>query len=73
MLLKQIFSILIISALSTVSLNAQYTQYTIDLSGRWVKFHVMREDSQDSKLILKSESTTGPNLMITKMVLVKEV
>ena len=40
--------------------------------GKWVKFHVMREDSQDGKLILKSESTTGPNLMITKMVLVKE-
>jgi hypothetical protein len=32
----------------------------------------MGEDSQDGKLVLKSESTTGPNLMITKLVLVKE-
>lgn len=40
--------------------------------GQWVKFHVMREDSQDGKLILKTNATTGPNLMITKVVLVSE-
>ncbi|WP_338395233.1 glycoside hydrolase family 2 TIM barrel-domain containing protein [Fulvitalea axinellae] len=40
--------------------------------GRWVKFHVMREDSNDGKLILKTKSETGPNLMITRVVLVKE-
>lgn len=40
--------------------------------GQWVKFHVMREDSNDGQLILKSHALTGPNLMITKVVLVKE-
>lgn len=40
--------------------------------GTWVKFHVMREDSNDGKLILKTNALTGPNLMITKIVLVKE-
>ncbi len=40
--------------------------------GKWVKFHVMREDSNDGKLILKTKAQTGPNLMITTVVLVKE-
>ncbi|MDX8340697.1 glycoside hydrolase family 2 TIM barrel-domain containing protein [Draconibacterium sp. IB214405] len=40
--------------------------------GVWVKFHVMREDSNDGKLILKTETETGGNLMISKIVLVKE-
>ncbi|MBS2210700.1 hypothetical protein KEM09_04765 [Carboxylicivirga mesophila] len=40
--------------------------------GQWVQFHVMREDSNDGKLVLKSNAETGPNLMITKLVLVKE-
>ncbi len=43
-----------------------------DGDGQWVKFHVMREDSNDGKLILLSNALTGPNLMITKVVLVKE-
>lgn len=43
-----------------------------DGKGQWVKFNVMREDSNDGKLILKANSTTGPNLMITKVVLTKE-
>ncbi len=40
--------------------------------GQWVKFHVMREDSNDGKLILKTKALTGPNLMITQLVLVAE-
>jgi len=40
--------------------------------GEWVKFHVMREDSNDGKLVLKTKALTGPNLMITKIVLIKE-
>uniref|UniRef100_UPI0032172B42 glycoside hydrolase family 2 TIM barrel-domain containing protein n=1 Tax=uncultured Draconibacterium sp. TaxID=1573823 RepID=UPI0032172B42 len=40
--------------------------------GFWVKFHVMREDSNDGKLILKTKAETGSNLMITKVVLLKE-
>lgn len=40
--------------------------------GAWVKFHVMREDSNDGKLILKTKATNGPNLMITDVILEKE-
>ena len=40
--------------------------------GQWIKFHVMREDSNDGKLVLKTRASTGPNLMITKVVLLKE-
>jgi beta-galactosidase len=43
-----------------------------DGDGQWVKFHVMREDSNDGKLLLKTTCTSGPNLMITKVVLVNE-
>jgi len=32
----------------------------------------MREDSNDGKLILKTKAETGPNLMISKVVLLKE-
>ncbi len=41
-------------------------------NGVWVKFHVMREDSNDGKLILKTKTKTGGNLMITDVVLVKK-
>lgn len=40
--------------------------------GQWVKFHVMREDSNDGKLTFKTNVISGPNLMITKVVLVTE-
>ncbi len=40
--------------------------------GKWVKFHVMREDSNDGHLILNTQTLSGPNLMITKLVLVAE-
>lgn len=40
--------------------------------GQWVKFHVMREDSNDGNLKLKAKVTNGGNLMITKVVLVEE-
>ncbi len=40
--------------------------------GKWVKFHVMREDSNDGKLILKTKVTNGGNLMISQIVLDKE-
>ena len=43
-----------------------------DGDGIWIKFHVMREDSQDGKLILRTSALRGPNLMITKVVLVTE-
>ena len=43
-----------------------------DGEGQWVKFTVMREDSNDGILILKTSSTAGSNLLITKVVLVKE-
>ena len=37
--------------------------------GKWVKLAVMREDCLDGKLVLTAEPTTGPNLMITDVVL----
>ena len=37
--------------------------------GKWVKLAVMREDCLDGKLVLAAEPTTGPNLMITDVVL----
>ncbi|NKI27574.1 glycoside hydrolase family 2 [Arenibacter sp. 6A1] len=40
--------------------------------GKWVKFHVMREDSNDGKLVLKTTATKASNLMIRKIVLEKE-
>ncbi|MBD0824301.1 glycoside hydrolase family 2 TIM barrel-domain containing protein [Aestuariibaculum marinum] len=40
--------------------------------GKWVKFHVMREDSNDGKLILKTKATKGKNLMIRQIVLENE-
>lgn len=41
-------------------------------SGQWIKFLVMREDSNDGKLVLKTHANSGPNLMIIKVVLLKE-
>ena len=40
--------------------------------GKWVKFHVMREDSNDGKIILKAHVSKGGNLMISEIVLLKE-
>ena len=40
--------------------------------GKWVKFNVMREDSNDGKLVLKTKMTKGGNLMISQIILVKE-
>lgn len=43
-----------------------------DKEGQWVKFQVMREDSNDGKLMLKANTISGTSLMITKIVLVME-
>lgn len=40
--------------------------------GKWVKFYVMREDSNDGKLILKTTASKGGNLMIRQIVLEKD-
>ncbi len=40
--------------------------------GKWVKFHVMREDSNDGKLVFKAKMEHGGNLMISQIVLVKD-
>ena len=40
--------------------------------GQWVRFHVMREDSNDGTLKLKTSAATGPNLMITEVILLSE-
>ncbi|MGL5317930.1 MAG: sugar-binding domain-containing protein [Bacteroidales bacterium] len=41
-------------------------------NGTWVKLHVMREDSNDGELLFKAKALTGPNLMISKVVLIEE-
>ena len=38
--------------------------------GIWVEFPVIREDTNDATLILKTEAATGPNLMITDIAFV---
>lgn len=38
----------------------------------WIKLHVMREDSNDGRLVLKAKSRTGPDLIVTKVALVEE-
>ncbi|NWK55270.1 glycoside hydrolase family 2 [Verrucomicrobiaceae bacterium N1E253] len=40
--------------------------------GGWVEFPFIREDTNDGQLILKAEAATGPNLMITDIVLIPE-
>ena len=35
----------------------------------WVRFHVMREDSNDGQLILKTNVKTGGNLMVKSIIL----
>lgn len=40
--------------------------------GKWIKFHVMREDSNDGKLTLKANTISGTNLRIRQIKLVKE-
>ena len=44
-----------------------------DGEGKWVKLHVMREDSNDGILKLKVKATKGPNIMISKMALLEDV
>ena len=39
--------------------------------GKWIKLHVMREDSNDGKLVLNAYGDPGKELMITQIVLVK--
>lgn len=50
----------------------KYSLARHDKEDIWVKFHVMREDSNDGSLVLKANATKGGNLMITKVALVEE-
>ncbi len=40
--------------------------------GKWIKIHIMREDSNDGILNINVSATKGPNIMITKLILVSE-
>lgn len=40
--------------------------------GNWVKFHVMREDSNDGKLVLHAKAEKGGDLLIKEIVLEQE-
>ena len=39
--------------------------------GKWIKLHVMREDSNDGELVLNAYGDSDKELMITQIVLVK--
>lgn len=41
--------------------------------GKWVKLHVMREDTNDGVIQLHVKSTKGPNIMISKIALVEDI
>lgn len=43
-----------------------------DGQGRWVKLHVMREDSNDGKLRMNATVKQGGNLMLSRVALVQE-
>ena len=51
----------------------EYTLGPHNKDGKWVKLHVMREDSNDGVLKLKVSGTKGPNIMIGKIALTEEV
>ena len=39
---------------------------------KWIEFHVMREDSNDGRLLLKATSIKGENLMISQLLLIQK-
>ncbi|WP_316788368.1 glycoside hydrolase family 2 TIM barrel-domain containing protein [Pedobacter frigoris] len=50
----------------------EFTTGKLDKSGKWVKLFVMREDTNDGKLILRVNSLAGSNAMIDELVLVEK-
>ncbi len=43
-----------------------------DGKGKWVKMHVMREDSNDGKITIRVQAHKGPNIQISKLVLIEQ-
>jgi beta-galactosidase len=43
----------------------------LDKNGKWVKLFVMREDTNDGKVILRTNSTAGSNVMIDQLIFVE--
>ena len=43
----------------------------LDKKGKWVKLFVMREDTNDGKLILRTNSLAGSNVMIDELIFVE--
>ncbi|RED23866.1 glycosyl hydrolase family 2 [Flavobacterium cutihirudinis] len=43
----------------------------LDQKGKWVKLFVMREDTNDGKLILRTNSLAGSNVMIDQLIFVE--
>ena len=41
-------------------------------AGKWIKVHIMREDSNDGVIKIDISTTTGPNIMLTKLALISE-
>lgn len=60
----------------TAGINFEGRDYTVDKhdkAGKWVKLHVMREDSNDGLLKLKVRANKGPNVMVSKLALVEDI
>ena len=43
-----------------------------DGEGKWIKIHVMREDSNDGKINIRVKANKGPNIMISKLVFIEK-
>lgn len=61
---------------STGTLNFEgresYLRGNKSTDGKWMEFHVMREDSNDGKLVLKAKAAQGNHIMISQIILKEE-
>ncbi len=56
----------------TITFEGKTRQLGPHTDGGWVEFPVIREDTNDARLVLTAKVLTGPNLMITDIVFVPE-
>lgn len=55
-----------------VSLEGREQKLQPHPEGVWLEFPFIREDTNDSSLVIKAQALTGPNLMITDIALIPE-
>jgi hypothetical protein len=56
----------------TVTFEGKARQLGAHTDGVWLEFPVIREDTNDGRLILTAKALTGPNLMITDIAFIPE-